>query len=121
MRPYKHGNGRIQHRGAGARFRHSALADFGIAAEVCEACRAVLTRDFGAPPPENCSRCGAVIVRERCELVRKQPPRHLGPEDLADIQSGAFDPCGQPAVACQIDSHAARCAEHADTPQERSR
>jgi hypothetical protein len=34
--PYKHSNGRIQHRGNGGRFRHSTLADIGLGC--CDKC-----------------------------------------------------------------------------------
>ena len=111
-RPFRHAGGRVQHRTGGGRFRRSTLADFGLAAEVCGACGGFIPRGLGECLPEACGQCGAVIVRERCERVAKVPPRHLGPRDMADMAAGAFDPCGKPAIGCQIESRAARCAEH---------
>lgn len=120
-RAYKHGNGRIQVRARGGRFRDATLVDVGLDGDVCEGCRAITLRQFGAPPPELCEHCGAVFVRERCAWSRKVEPRHLGPEDLADIRAGAFTPCGAPAVACDVVSHAGRCGGHLDALQEGSR
>lgn len=120
-RAYRHGNGRIQLRSGGGRFRDATLADVGLEVDVCQACRGVNPRQLGAPPPEVCDHCGAVFVRERCGWSRKVEPRHLGPEDLADLRAGAFTPCGAPAVACDVASHAGRCGAHLEALQESSR
>ena len=77
-RAYRHGNGRIQDRSGGGRFRHSTLADVGLACEVCESCRALNPRGLGEPAPEACHACGAVFVRERCEWSEVRDPRHAG-------------------------------------------
>lgn len=115
-RAYRHGNGRFQPRAGGGRFRRSTLADVGLAGEVCEACRGFNARELGAPAPETCAHCGAVFVYERCARTAKPEPRHLGPEDLADIRAGAFEPCGAPAVACQLEDHQPRCTTHLEDP-----
>lgn len=110
----QHGNGRIQHRTAGGRFRHTTVADFGLSTEICEACGGINPRGLGEAPPEACAQCGAVFVYERCAWSRKKEPRHLGPEDFRDMKAGAFTPCGRPAVACDIEERTGRCAEHVE-------
>lgn len=117
-RHYRHGNGRIQHRAGGGRFRHSTLGDVGLAADVCPSCNGFNARGLGAPPPETCQHCGAVFVRETCAWRRKAEPLHLGPEHLADLRSGAFTRCGKIATAFDLELYAYRCADHLDTPTE---
>lgn len=114
-RPYRHGSGRIQHRTGGGRFRHSTLADFGIAADVCEACRGITPRALGEPAPEVCQHCGAVFVRETCAWSRVREPAFMDP---ALFRQGAYTRCGRPAIAIEIKHHEGRCADHLDTPQE---
>jgi hypothetical protein len=117
-RPYHHGNGRIQHRTGGGRFRDSTLADVGLAARICGDCNGINPHGLHAAQPETCSHCGAVFVRETCTWSRKREPRHLGPEDFRDLQAGAFRPCGQAAVANLVATHEPRCVDHVDTVRE---
>jgi predicted RNA-binding Zn-ribbon protein involved in translation (DUF1610 family) len=117
-RPYKGPSGRIHLRGGGARFRRSTLADMGLAAEVCEACRALLPRALGEVPPETCPHCGVVIVRERCAWSRVREGAFLDPRLFRE---GAYQPCGAPAVAWDLERGEGRCAEHIDAPQEADR
>lgn len=117
-RPYRHGNGTITLRGGGGRFRRTTLGDFGLAAEVCEACRRILPCALGEEAPEACPHCGTVIVRERCAWSRVREGAFMDP---ALFRQGAYRQCGAPAIAVDLEHHEGRCAEHLEAPQEPAR
>lgn len=79
---------------------------------MCPACNGFNPHGLNEPPPETCRHCGAVFVLERCGWARKVEPRHLGPDDLADMRCGAFAPCGVGAVACGSADRQGRCEAH---------
>lgn len=75
MPAYKHGNGRLQLRGAGGQFKQTHLSDFGLGSRICETCGAInpyelrtLVTENGFAiskrnePPTHCEKCGKELT-----------------------------------------------------------